>query len=91
MAYLEALDQYIDYDHDEQVRKCLLDKNGKRLLDSNGSPKTLRHKFAVYCDDIAARANTLEELAVCMTSMRPFCAVVRRPTSRSKPPKSNSA
>ncbi len=46
-AYLEALDQY---------------KDGKRLLDSNGSPKALRHKFAVYCDDIAAGANTLEEL-----------------------------
>ncbi len=61
-AYLEALDQYIDYDHDGQVRKCLLDKNGKRLLDSNGSPKTLRQKFAVYCDDIAAGADTLEEL-----------------------------
>jgi hypothetical protein len=38
-AYLEALDQYIDYDHDGQIRKCLLDENGKRLLDSNGSPK----------------------------------------------------
>ena len=61
-AYLEALDQYIDYDHNGQVRQCLLDKDGKRLLDSNGSPKTLRHKFAVYCDDIAAGANTLEEL-----------------------------
>ncbi len=61
-AYLEALDQYIDYDHDGQVRKFLLDKTGKRLLDSNGSPKTLRHKFAVYCDDIAAGTDTLEEL-----------------------------
>jgi hypothetical protein len=61
-AYLEALDQYIDYDWDGNVRKCLLDKNGKRLLDANGSPKTLRHKFAVYCDDIAAGANTLDEL-----------------------------
>ncbi len=40
----------------------MLDKNGKRLLDSNGSPKTLRHKFAVYCDDIAAGANLLDEL-----------------------------
>jgi hypothetical protein len=60
-AYLEALDQYIDYDHDGQVRKCLLDKNGKCLLDSNGSPKPLRHKFAVYCNDIAG-ADTLEEL-----------------------------
>jgi hypothetical protein len=61
-AYLEALDQYIDYYHNGQVRQCLLDKDGKRLLDSNGSPKALRHKFAVYCDDIAAGANTLEEL-----------------------------
>jgi hypothetical protein len=40
----------------------LLDKDGKRLLDSNGSPKTLRDKFAVYCDDIAAGANSLDEL-----------------------------
>ena len=30
-----------------------------RLLDSEGNPKTLRHRFAVYCDDIAAGANTL--------------------------------
>ena len=58
----EALDQYIDHDHDGNVRKCLLDKEGNRLFDSNGSPKTLRHKFAVYCDDIAAGANSLEEL-----------------------------
>jgi hypothetical protein len=62
-AYLKALDQYIDYDWDGNVRKCLLDKNGKRLLDANGSPKTLRHKFAVYCDDIAAGAETFEELS----------------------------
>jgi len=61
-AYLEALDQYIDYDEFGQLRKCLLDKNGKRLLDKEGNLKTLRHKFAVYCDDIAAGADTLEEL-----------------------------
>ncbi len=61
-AYLEALDQYIDFDYEGNVRKCQLDKDGNRLLDSNGSRKTLRHKFAVYCDDIAAGANTLEEL-----------------------------
>ncbi len=59
-AYLEALDQYIDHNWDGNVRKCLLDKNGKRLLDANGSPKTLRHKFAVCCDDIAAGAETLD-------------------------------
>jgi hypothetical protein len=61
-TYLEALDQYIDYDWDGNVRKCLLDKHEKCLLDSNGSPKTLRHKFAVYSDDIAAGANSLDEL-----------------------------
>ena len=61
-AYLEALDQYIDLDYEGNVRECLLDRDGNRLLDSNGSPKTLRHKFAVYCDDIAAGANILEEL-----------------------------
>ncbi len=62
-VYLEALDQNIDLDWDGNIRKCLLDKNGNRfLLDANGSPKTLRHRFAVYCDDIAAGAETLDEL-----------------------------
>ena len=61
-AYLEALDEYIDYDEHGNLRACLLDSNGNRLLDSEGNPKTLRHRFAVYCDDIAAGANTLEEL-----------------------------
>ncbi len=61
-AYLEVLDQYIDYDWNGNVRKCLLDKNGKRLLDANGSPKTLRHKFVVYCDDIVAGADSLDDL-----------------------------
>jgi hypothetical protein len=61
-AYLEALDEYIDYDENGDLRACLLDSKGNRLLDSEGNPKTLRHRFAVYCDDIAAGANTLEEL-----------------------------
>ena len=61
-AYLEALDQYIDYDENDNLRQCLLDKNGERLKDKEGNPKTLRHRFAIYCDDIAAGANTLEEL-----------------------------
>jgi hypothetical protein len=61
-AYLEALDQYIDYDEQGQLRKCLLDKAGNRLRGKEGNLKTLRHKFAVYCNDIAAGANTLEEL-----------------------------
>ncbi len=30
-AYLEALDDYIDYHEDGTVRKCLLDSNGNRL------------------------------------------------------------
>jgi hypothetical protein len=40
----------------------LLDINGKRLLNANGSPKTLRHKFAIYCDDIVAGPDTLDEM-----------------------------
>ncbi len=40
----------------------LLDANGERLKDAEGNPKTLRHKFKIYCDDIAAGADTLEEL-----------------------------
>ena len=62
-AYLEALDEYIDYTEDGTLRKYLLDSKGNRLKDEEGNPKTLRHKFAVYCDDIAAGANSLEELA----------------------------
>jgi hypothetical protein len=46
----------------ENLRKCLLDENGNRLRDKEGNFKTLCHKFAVYCDDIAAGANSLEEL-----------------------------
>jgi hypothetical protein len=61
-AYLEALDQYIDYDEGDNLRKCLLDRNGERLKDKEGNPKTLRHRFAIYCDDIAAGADILEEL-----------------------------
>ena len=61
-AYLEALDQYIDYDEQGNLRKCLLDENGNQLRDAEGNLKTLRHKFAIYCDDIAAGADTLEEL-----------------------------
>jgi hypothetical protein len=61
-AYLEALDQYIDYDDNGNLRKCLLDEKGKRLRDKDGNLKTLRHKFVVYCDDIAAGADSLEEL-----------------------------
>ena len=61
-AYLEALDQYIDFKENGEIRDCLLDENGNRLKDKDGNTKTLRHRFAVYCDDIAAGADTLEEL-----------------------------
>jgi hypothetical protein len=61
-AYLEALDDYIDYYEDGTVRKCLPDCNGNRLKNEEGNLKTLRHKFAVYCDDICAGADNLEEL-----------------------------
>jgi hypothetical protein len=33
-----------------------------QLRDAEGNLKTLRHRFAIYCDDIAAGADTLEEL-----------------------------
>jgi hypothetical protein len=61
-VYLEALHRYIDVDENDNIRKCLLDENGVRLKDAEGSPKTLRHRFAIYCDDISAGADTLEEL-----------------------------
>jgi hypothetical protein len=61
-AYLEALDEFFDYDEHSNLRKCLVDEQGNRLRDSEGHLKTLRHRFAVYCDDVAAGANTLEEL-----------------------------
>ena len=42
-AYLKALDKYIDYDEDENLRKCLLDQYGNRLKVKDGNEKTLRH------------------------------------------------
>ncbi len=73
-AYLEALDQYIDYDENGNLRKCLLDEKGKRLRDKDGNLKTLRHKFAVYCDDIAAGADSLEELQELFDALVCCCA-----------------
>jgi hypothetical protein len=61
-AYLEALDDYIDFYEDGTLRKCLMDSNCNRLRDSEGNLKTLRHKFAEYCDDICAGSDSLEEL-----------------------------
>jgi hypothetical protein len=46
----------------DNLRSCLLDANEERLKDAEGNPKTLRHRFVIYCDDIAAGADTLEEL-----------------------------
>jgi hypothetical protein len=54
--------------------KCLLDEKGKRLRDKDGNLKTLRHKFAVYCDDIAAGANSLEELQELFDALVCCCA-----------------
>jgi hypothetical protein len=56
------LDDYIYYYEDGTLRKCQLDEHGNRLRDAEGNLKTLRHKFAVYCDDICAGADNLEEL-----------------------------
>jgi hypothetical protein len=64
-AYLEALDDYIDFYEDGSLRKCLLDENGNRLRDAEGNLKTLRHKFAVYCDDIYAGADVAPSLNRC--------------------------
>ncbi len=61
-AYLEVLDDYIDSYEDGSLRKCLLDEHGNRLRDAEGNLKTLRHKFAVYCDDICAGVDTIEEM-----------------------------
>ena len=83
---IEALDQYIDYDEHGNIRKCLLDSNGNRLLDKDENQKTLRHKFAVYCDDIAAGADTLEELYVLFEA---FYAAVLRQGYKSKLQRSN--
>lgn len=60
--HLEAPDEFIDYDKDGNLRKWLLDESGNQLKNSEGNLKTLRHCFAVYCDDIAAKTNSLEEL-----------------------------
>ena len=50
-AYLQALDDYLD-----------IDEQGKARVDSKGSPIHLRRRFAIYCDDIAAGADTTPEL-----------------------------
>jgi hypothetical protein len=48
-AYLEALDQYIDYDEHDKLRQCLLDSNGERLKDKEGNLKTLlRHRLTPW-------------------------------------------
>ncbi len=73
-AYLEALDQYIDYDENGNLRKCLLDVKRNRLQDKDGNLKTIRHKFAVYCDDIAAGAGSLEELKDLFDALVCCCA-----------------
>ena len=52
----------------------MLDENGNRLRDKDGNFKTLRHKFAVYCDDIAAGANSLEELYELFEALLCCCA-----------------
>jgi hypothetical protein len=58
---LEALDNIDNYE-DGALRKCLMDEHGNRLRNAEGNLKTLRHKFAVYCDDICAGADRIEEV-----------------------------
>ena len=57
-AYIEALNQYLD-----------IGEEGNPRLDAEGNPLNLARKFAVYCDDIAAGANTLEELYVMFVAL----------------------
>jgi hypothetical protein len=73
-AYLEALDDDIDFYEDGTLRKYLLDEHGNRLKDAEGGNlKTLRHKFAVYCDDICAGADTIEELCELLEALICCC------------------
>ncbi len=44
------------------------------MRDKDGNLKTLRHKFAVYCDDIVAGADTLEELFELFDALICCCA-----------------
>jgi len=50
-AYLQALDDYLD-----------TDEAGNTRVDSDNKPLHLRRVFAIYCDDIAAGANSIPEL-----------------------------
>ena len=52
-----------------------VDENDNPRLDAEGKPLNLARKFAVYCDDIAAGANTLEELYVMFEAL--ICALRR--------------
>ncbi len=56
------------------MRKCLTDEHGNHIRDSEGNLKTLRHRFAIYCDDIAAGANTLKELYELFEALALICA-----------------
>ena len=57
-AYLEALDDYIDFYEDGSLRKCLMDDQGNRLKDAEGNLKTLRH-------NIYRQIQTLNSYFVC--------------------------
>jgi hypothetical protein len=87
-AYLEALDDYIDYYEDGTLRKCLLDEHGNQLRDAEGNLKTLRHKFAVYCDAICAGATLWRS---CMSCLRHSYAAVKGRASKSKRARRSSA
>jgi hypothetical protein len=46
-----------------------------RLRDAEGNLKTLRHKFAVYFDDICACADSLEELYELFEALMCCCKI----------------
>ena len=87
-AYLEALDDYIDYYEDGTLRKCLLDEHGNRLRDAEGNLKTLRHKLRSIATTFALE---LTPWRSCTSCLRRSYVVAKGRASRSKRARRSSA
>ncbi len=72
-AYLEALDKYIDYDENGNLRKCLLDRHGHRLKDKDGNEKLFVTNL-LYIVMILLRGRIL--LKSCMNSLKHYFVAV---------------
>ena len=57
-AYIEAINKYID-----------IDEQGHQRADPKGKPRNFARKFAIYCDDIAAGSNDLDELLLMFNAL----------------------